>query len=101
MNERVNFAVGQVGASDRPGVQEIIDRLAADGGLLQPEELVNRCLNLVGPIEVSDETREALLKRTREGGALSFNTDSEPEASAARIQRLLQYIVATREYQFA
>lgn len=101
LNERVNFAVGQVGAPDRPGVQEIIDRLAADGGLLQPEELVNRCLNLVGPIEVSDETREALLKRTREGGALSFNTDSEQEASAARIQRLLQYIVATREYQFA
>ena len=101
LNERVNFAVGQVGAANRPGVQEIIDRLAADGESIQPEELVNRCLDQVGPLEVGDETREALLKQARAGGELSFYTEDDRESSAARIRRLLQYIVASREYQFA
>ncbi len=101
LNERVNFAVGQVGAADRPGVQEIIDRLTANGGSLPPEEMVDRCLDLVGPLEVSSETREALLKRARTGGDLSFGSEAQREASASRIRRLLQYVVASREYQFA
>ncbi len=101
LNERVNFAVGQVGAAHRPGVQEIIDSVAADGGPVPPEELVDHCLDRVGPIEVGGETREALLKRTQAGGDLCFDTEEEREESAARVRRLLQYIVASREYQFA
>ena len=101
LNQRVNFAVGQVGAADRPGIQEIIDALSANGGTLAPGELVDRCLELVGPMEVGSETREALLKHARAGGDLRFDTEEEREASSAKIQRLLQYIVATREYQFA
>ncbi len=101
LNERVNFAVGQVGAPDRPGVQEIIDRIAADSESIQPGDLVDRCLGHLGPIEVGSETRGALLKRAQAGGELCFDTEEDRESSAARIRRLLQYVVASREYQFA
>ena len=62
----------------------------------------------VTPVQRSNATRSGetrpdyeALKRARAGGDLSFDTEAEREASAARIRRLLQYVVASREYQFA
>ena len=48
--ERVNFAARELGDVRNPGVRSIIDRLAGDGdGVLSPEKLVDRCLDLMGP----------------------------------------------------
>ena len=68
---------------------------------LSPEEFVERCLDLVGPIDVGDKTRAGLLNYATSGGALRFDSESEREQSAARIGRMLQLIAASREYQFA
>ena len=66
-----------------------------------PDRFVDTCLELLGPLEVGDETRQALYRYAHTGGELRFGSADEDEASAARIRRMLQLIVATQEYQFA
>ena len=108
LNERVNFAVNEFADVSRPGIQEIIERLAlrhpdANRGsrTLSPQEFVDRCLDLVGPLDVGGETRSALLKYAEAGGELRLGTEEEREASSARVRRMLQLIVASKEYQLA
>jgi len=103
LNERVNFAVNQVADPEKPGLRELIDRLrarAADG-VLTPEQLVDGCLDLVGPFELGSHTRDVLIEAATEEGALGFGSDEERQRSAARVSRMLQLILASREYQFA
>ena len=101
LGERVNFAVNQVGDVTKPGVQDIIARLSSGGKAIPPEDMVDRCLDLVGPLDVGGDTRDALLKYAESGGDLSFDTKAEREEASSRIARMLQLIVASREYQFA
>ena len=101
LNERVNFAVNAVADITQPGIKDIVDRLSSEGAALSPKEFVDRCLDLIGPLEVSASTRDGLVRQAASGGDLRFGTQDEREMSAARIGRMLQLIVASREYQFA
>ena len=101
LNERVNFAVDEVSDLTKPGIQAIIARLEARGGGLTPEEFVEGCLDLAGPLTVSSETHQALLRYAVSGGTLGFGTQAERRQSETRIVRMLQLIVASMEYQFA
>ncbi len=92
---RINFVADMVGDVERPGVQDIIGRLKAQG-TLSPEALLDGCLDLLGPLEFGDQTRQELLDQARSGGDLHWNaTDAEQ-----RVAEMLQLIVAMREYQF-
>ena len=42
-----------------------------------------------------------LLRHAQNGGELRFGTPEERQASAVRVGRMLQLIVASKEYQFA
>ncbi len=99
--DRVNFAVGELSAEDRPGVQAIIDNVGSTGDILSPGELVDRCLDLLGPVEASGATRDELVAHAAEGGTVKFGPDASNGASAQRVRELLQMIVSTREYQLA
>ena len=101
LNERVNFAVDEVNDLTKPGIQAIIARLEAKGDSLTPEEFVDSCLDLAGRLTVSGDTRQALLRYAESGGTLGFRTQAERRQSETRIVRMLQLIVASREYQFA
>jgi hypothetical protein len=101
LNERVNFAVNELAEVSRPGVQAVISRLSAAGKTLDPEACLEQCLDLVGPLTVNSATRQTLLNAISKDGPLRFGTAAEQQASARRIARLLQLIVATPEYQFA
>ena len=101
LNERVNFAVNQVGDPSKPGVQDIVDRLGAASSVVPPEELVHSCLDLVGPLDVSEESMEGLLEYARVVGELKFDTEADRAESQVSVVRMIQLIVATREYQFA
>ena len=98
LTERVNFAVDQVMDTSKPGVALIVDRVAAAGDA-SPEEFVDRCLDLCGPLDVSAETRSALVEFAEEQGPLSFENGASDDAQA-RIGRMVQLIVAAPEYQF-
>jgi uncharacterized protein (DUF1800 family) len=99
--ERINFASNQVGDLGKPGVRRIVDRLCAHGPDMTPEELVDRCLELAGHVPVSQDRRQELIDHVRSGGDLRCGTAEEREAFGPRVARLLQLIVASREYQFA
>jgi uncharacterized protein (DUF1800 family) len=98
---RVNFASEQVGNLDLPGVQDIVNRLSARGSSLSPEELVDGCLDLIGPLAVTEQTRNTLVEKARRAGAVSWDSPEEQAQFAHRVGEMLQLIVATREFQFA
>ena len=98
---RVNFVADRVGDPSLPGVADIVHRVAAlNGNAMQPAEVLDACLDMVGPIDVSAETYAQLLGQVEGDGPASWATDSEFAASAQRVVQLLALIVGTREYQF-
>jgi len=101
LTERINFAVNQIKDTSKPGPQEIIARLRDAGRPLPPEELVDRCLELAGRLELSPESRDALVAFAAGGGDLGFEDDAAAQRSTARVGELLTLIVATPEYQMA
>ena len=98
--ERVNFAVNELADQTLPGVRAIADRLASEESALTPDEFVDQTLDLMGPMTVESHTREALLDYANSGGDLRFGTDEEREKSSARVGRMVQFIVASVDYQF-
>ena len=101
LNERVNFAVNEVGDLSKPGIGDLINRMGAASDACPPAELVERSLELAGPLEVSDDTRAGLMRYAEAVGELRFDSDDAREDSAVHVGRMLQLIVSTREYQMA
>ena len=97
--DRTNFASELVGNTELPGVKSIIDRLMSGGERLTSEELVEGCLDLIGPVDVLDSTREELTAHARKGGELRHGTDGERAEFARRVGEMLQMISATAEFQ--
>jgi Protein of unknown function (DUF1800) len=97
---RINFVAGLVGDPSLPGVRAIIDRLKTKG-TLSPEQLVDGCLDLLGPVEVSPETRKELVAQAKEWGQTGWASETSAKTADKRVGEMLQLIVATREYQFA
>ena len=100
LTERVNFAVGEVGNMARPGVRLIANQIRGDGSPLPPADCVRKALELAGQLTVSDVTHQSLLDFAQTEGDLTFGSPEEAAKSERRIVRLLQLIVASREYQF-
>ncbi len=90
----------------QPGIQDILRRLTASENpiaptFLSPEQLVDRCLDLVGPLPVAEKTRDSLISKAQTAGPAPFGTPEEKERFAGRVGEMLQLIVATREFQLA
>ena len=103
LQERINFAVAEVGDASKPGIRSIVARLreeASATGPLPPEAFTDRCLEMAGPLSVSDRTRGTLVGFAQSGGDLDFDEEARQE-SESRILRMLQFIVSTKEYQYA
>ena len=99
--KRVNFVADRVSDVDLPGVQDIIQRVASTDTAITPEALVDRCLDQMGPMEVSDRTRQELLAQAESGGPVVRGTTAEEYATFSnRVGGILALIAATREYQF-
>jgi hypothetical protein len=92
---RINFVAQMVGDVTLPGVRDLISRLQAKG-TLAPEAFVDACLDLIGPLQVEEDTRQELIEQAREGGALRWDAADAEQ----RVAEMLQLIVAMREYQF-
>jgi len=96
--KRINFTADMVGDVTKPGVSAIVGRVKAQGDL-SSENFVDACLDLMGPMEVTDDTRRELVEHASESGTLSWGANSD-EVSAERVGEMLQLIVSTREYQY-
>ena len=94
--ERVNFAAGEMGRIDAPGIQAIVNRLGSEGSNISPERLVGGCLEMLGCYELTEENHNLLLSHAQTAAAL--NTGSKEFAQS--VGQMLQLIVSTQEYQF-
>ena len=97
---RINFTADLVGDVSRPGTKAIVNRLKTQA-VSSPEHLVDACLDLMGPLDVTPESHKELVDFVEEDGQLSWDTEQASEASVQRVGELLQLIVALREYQYA
>jgi hypothetical protein len=79
-------------------VRKIVERLR-ERGSLSPEELVDACLDLIGPLPVRWQTRAALINFAEQSGQLNL-ADGDHDAER-RVGDMLRMIVATREFQLA
>jgi uncharacterized protein (DUF1800 family) len=94
---RINFIADHVGDVGYPGIQSIVEKLAAEGTTMSPEGLVDGCLRLLGHYEVTEQTHQELLEHARKSGDLATNTREFPQ----KVGKMLQLIVATKEYLYA
>ena len=97
--ERVNFVANELAdtyQTRRPG-RYLRIWPNANGGTLTPDEVVDNCLDQMGAIAVSDDTRTALVDHVGGLGDLTLADDGSEE----RVGELLGLIAATREYQMA
>jgi hypothetical protein len=98
--ERINFAAEYLGRTDLPGVQDMINRLMARGERLSPEVFVDGCMDMLGCLNMSDDTRRELVAYAQRGGELRHGTDAERAAFARRTGEMFQMLAATAEFQF-
>ena len=99
--QRVNFASATLDDPDKPGVRSIIDRVETSVGTgeLTPEGLVDHLLEILGPIDTLDSTRQGLINYALRFGDISFTDDAATEKAEKAIVSVIQLIVVTQEYQ--
>jgi uncharacterized protein (DUF1800 family) len=98
--ERINFAAEYLGRTDLPGVQDMIDRLMARGARLSPEAFVDGCIDMLGCLNTSADTRQELVTHAQRGGELRHGTDAERAEFNRRCGEMFQMLAATAEFQF-
>ena len=88
--ERINFVSEQFGDLTKPGVRAIIDGIMAESADPTPNELIDLCVERLGFMSVSDETRDVLLHVAQEG-----------EHSPDKVAQVLRLAATTHEFQRA
>ena len=100
---RVNFVADYARRPDLPGNRRNLDWIvsrSANGGSMPPEDLVDRCLDLMGPLEVPAVVRDNLVAEAAADGELSYRTAQDREDLSRRVGNVMALIAGTREYQF-
>ena len=89
--ERINFASEQLGNYKNPGVEKIVDSLILEGGeSISAEETVTKCLEHLGYLEVSRETRDVLVEYAE-----------EIDNPVTKITGIIRLITTSKEFQLA
>ena len=100
--QRVNFVAKELGNTSSPGVRDIANRLAEENqGSVSSREFVSKCLDLIGPIDVKEETLSALSQHVSQRGELRFDTPNRDSEMLGRVAEILSLIAAAPEYQLA
>ncbi len=98
--ERINFAAEYLGRTDLPGVQDMVNRLMARGQSLSAEAFVDGCSDMVGCINITEDTRRELVTHAQRGGELRHGTAAERAEFTRRCSEMFQMLAATGEFQF-
>ena len=99
---RVNFVADYVRRPDLPGNSRNLDWIVSrstNGCSMSPETLVDRCLDLMGPLEVSPTVRDNLVAEAAADGGISYRTAQDRENLSRRVGNVMALIAGTREYQ--
>ena len=101
--ERLNFATAQLGDVKKPGVKSMISRRVASesDGVISSARLVDSCLDAMGVVAVSEDSREALENFAAKRGDLAVDADNVTDAAEEHIAQMFQMIAACHEFQRA
>ena len=94
LSERVGFVERQFEDLSKPGVKDLVDRVGSLDD--DPSQLVDRCLDLLGSINVSEQTYDSLVAYAKELSSIE-NDDAE---GSVGVHNLLQMTASTVDYQF-
>lgn len=99
--ERVNFAARIISNPDKLGIREIINRIKSLGenGSMSPDDLVDNCLTVLGPLDVLDSTRSGLKKYASKYGHLSWEENHSADQFDKAAVAVIQLVVSSQEYQ--
>ena len=86
--ERINFASEQLGDETRPGVRSMVSSIMEADPDPSPDDLIDLCLEHLGVVAISDETREVIRRRAETG-------DHSPD----KVVQLLRLTAATHDFQ--
>jgi uncharacterized protein (DUF1800 family) len=94
LNERINFAVGQFDSGNAPGLTDMATEIESRGEL-EADEFVDVCLEMLGYVELGDETKSTLYEESAGYGSYNPTNDTKE-----RLVTTLQQIVSSVDYQF-
>ena len=99
--DRVNFASEHIGNISNPGVKGMTLRVKSDSDKSSdPGDLVDACLDVLGPLDVSDDARTLLIEIATAGLESASSKSDESDSDADQlILDLFKIIVSSREYQ--
>ena len=98
---RVNFASDHLGNLENPGVENIVDHILAEHhDSITSDQLVDKCLDTLGPLKVSKGTKDSLLEVASKIDSIESNGHSSKQKVKELIPELIKMIVSSREYQF-
>ena len=98
--KRINFVADMLGDTSRPGVRHIVEPLQNQGNL-EPEELVDSCLDLVGPVKAGAATHHQMGEHATQWSSLRWDTEEGAAESTKKVGELLQLIASIKEYQYS
>ena len=91
LSERVGFVESQFEDITKPGVSDMVERVGSLDD--DPSRIVDRCLDILGGINVSESTYASLVAYAEEL--------SDEEDDSVGVHNLLQMTASTVDYQFA
>ena len=98
--ERVNFATQQMGDANTPGVRDMISNIASSAvGAISPEGLVGACLDQMGAMSVSEDSRRVLIDFASAGGEVAIVPGTSDQQARQQIAAVLQMVASTQEFQ--
>ena len=98
--ERVNFATQQMSDAKKPGVQAMISNIASSAvESISPENLVGACLDQMGAISVSQDSRRVLMEFASMAGEITVGAGIPDEHARQHIAAVLQMVASTQEFQ--
>jgi uncharacterized protein (DUF1800 family) len=93
LSERVGFVESQFRDLSKPGVRDMVERAGSLDD--DPSKLVDRCLDLLGSINVSEQTYDSLVAYAKE-----LSSIEKDEEGSVGVHDLLQMTASTVDYQF-
>ncbi|MCI0860286.1 MAG: hypothetical protein J4N81_16280, partial [Chloroflexi bacterium] len=68
-------------------------------GSISPERLVGACLDQMGAMSVSEDSRRVLIDFASTGGDVTLDSGIPDEPARRRIAAVLQMVASTQEFQ--
>jgi len=98
--ERINYVSDELSDTSKPGVRAMVDNLMSRSSAFTPEALIDGCLELLGYVELKDETMSDLVESVGRAGEIRTDNPEDLMFAEQLMLRTLKMIGATREYQF-